>query len=493
MSHPRTHVSREEAPSAPVQAQAVVPWKAWELLALAFLAGALILWKHGDFHSYVADLTEDILKFPPTRYFQSTDEYFLLKGFHRAPDLWQDGLAWWHGPWIHALTRFFRPVASYLHWMHCYIGLRWGFDWVGWLGIALFWIACLLGAALAWRMTRSKVCVFLATIGEVLFTSGKLGAQPAEWIAWFPSHPDIVAGELMLGALVAFDLWIERARRRFLLLAWLLFLIACGVKEHAYIFPVMALALALLRHDGNTQLRVSRKHRTAQALAMLAAVALLAVCRAAVMPDAGGPKFSEMTFSTLLLLVNRSVNDVFPVLPLPPFAHRAPLLLLSLFWLAQGWAYWRLTQSTSYRRFRALPLAGVVVFFGMLAVALFAAHVAGTLILFADPEIGLRTLVFIGELWLFFYSLVLFVRYRARYPTALSLLLIWLAYVPIAFATVGWHYQLIGSLFRFQFTALFLLLAAVDLRLIEDHLPPLRERFRRLSHKGGGTGFSPAR
>jgi hypothetical protein len=485
MSRSLTDISGDETPPAPVplfvaRGQEAFRWKVWELLGLALVAALLILWKHRNFHAYVADLTKYIGESSPNLYFRSTDEYFLLQGFYRAPDLWHDGLAWWHGPWIHGLTRFYRPVASYLHWAHCYIGLNWGFEWVGWMGLALFWIGCLLAAALAWRITRSRLVTFLVTVSEIVLTSGTFAVQPPGWAAWFPCHPDLLTGALMLGALLCFDLWIERGRGRFLAGAWLLFLIACGVKEHAYIFPIMALTTALLRSEKNMPLRVPRIRRAAWSLAMLAAVALLAVYRSAVVPDAGGPKLTALlNFSTLRVLLFRSVNDVYPALPLPPFSHRSPFFITALFWFAQGWAFLYVARTAAYRRFRARSLAGVAVFFGNLMLALLPALATGTLIFFADPDVGLQTLVYIVRLCILFYSLVLFVRYRKTYPTALSFLLLYLAYVPIAFATVGWHYQLIGSLFRFQFTGLFLLLTAIDLRLDERLLSPLRDYARR--------------
>jgi hypothetical protein len=408
-------------------------WKRGELVALAVALAVLIVWRNHHFAQYAATLVENSD--------ETTDVYFLLKGFHRTPDLWRDGLAWWHGPWIHALTPYFRPIGSYIHWVQCYVGLRWGFVWIGYFGLVLFYGSCLLAAALAWRITRSKPATVVGAAALPFVLACNPG-QPEGWLAWFPGHPDLIVGSLMLAALLCFAAWIERARRGYLLGTWLLFLIACGVKEHAYIFPAMVLAFALLRSG-----RVRRRDSVLQALCLFAATAALFTYRKIVVPNAPGPGFDPLAF------VIRPIYFIYPVLYQPIRLGETPILTLAaLLWL-QGWAWLRLRRVERVRRWLSRPFAGVIAAFTLLAIAAGFGLATGTLILFADPGVAADVLSKLVRMWFVPYSLTLLVRYRQRYPTALSWILLWLAYLPIIH-TVGWHYTLVGWLFRAQYWAL---------------------------------------
>lgn len=415
-------------------------WKLWEISALALALAAAIVWREHHFFDYIARLTERLQEQPPSRFFQSTDEYFLIQGYHRSPDLWRDGLSWWHGPWIHPATPYFRPIGSYIHWMHCSVGLRWGFVWLGYLGLVLFYAGCLLATALAWRFTRSKR---FTVVGAAVmpFVRDFNIPQPVGWPAWFPGHPDLIVGSLLIGAVICFDLWIERARRRYLLGAWLLFLLACGIKEHAYIFPAMALALALLRHGA-----VEKRRAAVQVVFLFAAVALLLVYRRAVVPHALAPGFDPAAFAL------RPLYFLHPVFYAPlRLGYTAVLQLALLLWL-QGWAWLRLRRTASVRRWLSRPFATTIVLFGMLAVAAGWGLLTDTLLLFADPLVAAQILSTVLQIWFMLYTLLLFIRYRREYPTALSYLLLWLTYVPVVH-TNGWHYMLIGWLFRAQYWA----------------------------------------
>ncbi len=437
-------------------------WRWWEITIVAVVLLVLVVWQNHDFMGYVSSLTERVRLSlhgpPPDIYFASTDEYFLIRGYQKHPNLWQDGLAWWHGTWIHQYTRFFRPLASYLHWMQCHVGLRWGFAWLAGMGLLLFYVGCLLAAALAWRITRSKPFTLLGAL-LIPFSWFFNPGQPKHWMAWFPFHPDLIVGALLLGAVLCFDLWIERGRPRLLLGSWLLFALACGFKEHAYIFPAMALALAALRAG-----KVPKTKALLQAGAMSAATLLLLVYRKAVVPEAFTPPLDPVAYLV------RPLAYVYPLLNKPIRYGMFDTFSLAVLLFVQGWAWLRLRRTGPGRRWVERPFTPVVNFFFLAGMAALSAGATGSLILFADPLIAAGLLGELAQYGFTFYCMTLFAKYRKERPTALSWALLWLTYVPIIFTT-GWYYTTIGWLFRAQYWAL---AAQLIWRDLKPHLPGQR-------------------
>ena len=72
----------------------------------------------------------------------------IVGGYRLAPNLELDGLAWWHGPWIQQSVQVLRPLSYYMLWIETAIGLRWGFFWVGCIGVMLLVANCLLCVSL---------------------------------------------------------------------------------------------------------------------------------------------------------------------------------------------------------------------------------------------------------------------------------------------------------------------------------------------------------
>lgn len=211
---------------------AVFPWRDRLLLVVLVVATAFAFnWQFIP-HSNLAHLKN------------TNDVESIIAGYRLAQPLFPASLAWWHGPWIQVGIPAFRPISGYLYWFECHIGLTWGFIWVGWLGFALFVANCLLAANLAWRFTQSRLLAFFAA---VLATAVRFynPLQNDDWLKWFPAHQELLMNALMLGAVSCFAVWLENGRRRYIVGAWLLFVAGCLAKEHVYIFPLMALGLAL--------------------------------------------------------------------------------------------------------------------------------------------------------------------------------------------------------------------------------------------------------
>src|SRR5207253_2899768 len=128
----------------------------------------------------------------------------ILAGYTHAPHLLIDGLRWWHGPWIQEGIQVYRPISSYLLWIESWIGLHWGFIWVGWIGLVQFGVDCCLATALGLRLTCSRLCALLAAVlAPAILTWNWGGAQPAHWLIWFPCHSDLLMIGCLLGAAIA--------------------------------------------------------------------------------------------------------------------------------------------------------------------------------------------------------------------------------------------------------------------------------------------------
>jgi hypothetical protein len=165
----------------------------------------------------------------------------IVAGYKATPSLLVDGLRWWHGPWIEQGIQVFRPLASYLLWVECWLGLNHGFEAVAWIGFALFLSVCLACSALTWRLTRAPLLVYLCATLAATTQRHVMGAtQPKYWLSWFPVHHDLLFILALVGALFFFDCWLEGGRKQHLILTWVCFVTGILVKEYAYLFPLLA-------------------------------------------------------------------------------------------------------------------------------------------------------------------------------------------------------------------------------------------------------------
>jgi len=180
----------------------------------------------------------------------------ILRGYHATPDFWRDSWRWWHGPWIEQGIEVYRPLSSILLWLECSVGERFGFEWVARFGIALLALVSWQCVLLARQFTASRGAMLVAAL---LAPSAKFwvmgGSAPDEWLAWFAGHHDLLMIAFLLGALLFWTRWLESEKRRDL--GWSLSLFFVGVlsKEFLYIFPAMALGVALFHPRRHIELR----------------------------------------------------------------------------------------------------------------------------------------------------------------------------------------------------------------------------------------------
>jgi hypothetical protein len=187
----------------------------------------------------------------------------------------------------------------------------------------------------------------------------------------------------------------------------------------------------------------------------LAACALFAY-RSSVVPDPGGPRWEQVTPEMFLA---RTVVLVYPAFYYAFFGIDVGthVMAFALFVLAGAWL--RLRCCGSVVTWLSRPFAGVWALLIAAFVAVVAAYLTGTLVLFTEPRVVYEKLlpVFVRD-WAAFYTVYLFVVYRNRYATALSWLLLYFAHMPVFYTSVTWHYTLIGWFYRAQYLALLALI-----------------------------------
>ncbi|PIU89084.1 MAG: hypothetical protein COS65_29270 [Armatimonadetes bacterium CG06_land_8_20_14_3_00_66_21] len=213
-----------------------------------------------------------------------------------------DGLKWWHGAWIQYGIPTFRPLSSYLYWTECWVGFHWGFLWPALFGFCLFVGNCLLASALALRLTKLPVCAVLAGVLAAHVRFHNVG-QPDFWLAWFPVHQELLMNGLMLGALVCFDVWFERAETKYLGWSWVLFVVGCLVKEQVYVFPAFAGAVVLCRRRNA---KVTLRDGLLQAGGMLLLTCAFFAYRAAIIEHVRNPSLKPIQF------VSKPLTFLFP-------------------------------------------------------------------------------------------------------------------------------------------------------------------------------------
>lgn len=375
---------------------------------------------------------------------QTHDVPSVVAGYRKAPNLLVDGLRWWHGPWILEGIQVFRPVSSYLLWIETWVGFNAGFVWVAWFGVLLLIVDCCLTVALAWRLTRSRLCALLAAVLAPAVQQWNWGGlTPPYWLAWYPVHQDLLMIGFLMGAILTFDLWLETGGRRSLALTWFLFLIGALTKEFVYVLPLMAASLAL----GRPGLDSDRKR---SALRMVGAMALGAAAlycyRTAVLPNPYNPPGTtakHLLWNVVILLFPsffKSINSQ---------SYWLMGLAILIFGSIGGilWARWKPWGSWLRRPFAWLPVAlviGCAVWLYCEASYFSASHAFWFLF---DWDSRFDRLNELGQMVFTLYALSLFWKYRGREPTAAALGLFVLAYAPVV-TYLGWHYTLAGWFMR---------------------------------------------
>jgi hypothetical protein len=251
------------------------------------------------------------------RLLRETDVPSLVKGFYDTPHLWPDSLRWWHGTWQYPGAPRFRPVSAYLYWYECWIGLRYGWLWTGLVNFALFVACCLITTKIAHRFTGSLWAALVA--GGLAAAVHYFNSGVADWLIWFPNAYNLLTASLWLGALLTFDRWHEGSagdrRARWLLATWALFLGACLSLESAWMFPAMALLIAVLRPTSRP-----RWQSLLQGTLMCGAVGFLMWYRAHVIPGSALPNSNSTNFGSIFFythpLVTTIVSGDWPVLGL---------------------------------------------------------------------------------------------------------------------------------------------------------------------------------
>ncbi len=375
---------------------------------------------------------------------QMNDVPGILQGYHQTPNLLKDGLQWWHGPWIQQGIQTLRPVSSYGLWLDSFIGLRFGFFWVGVIGVLLLTLVSALSVAVAWQWTRSPVSTITAAL---LAPAGQLwnfgGTQPQHWLVWFPVHHDLWMIACLLGALLGFDLWIEKGLPKYLYATWACFVVGALSKEFLYIFPVLA-GLVVLRQRFSRQIEIRVALR--QVVLMLLLVVALYCYRTIVLPNPYNPHpLKRVHFLRKPFLYWFGPFYIYVLSGTQWYAGLALLLFVLggtlLRWKQDPRHYW--LQKPGAGIAVALIAGGIIVLYCQVFYDSFAAafwHIF-------EPTFVVSRLQQLAQMILTIYSLYLLWKYRRDEPTLATWLLMAAAYGPV-WTYLGWHYTLTGWFVR---------------------------------------------
>ena len=370
----------------------------------------------------------------------ANDVASIVGGFHKTPHFWSDCWSWWRGPWIQSGIPVFRPLSSMMLWWECYVGLNYGFIYVAWWGIFLFVVANALTMSIAWRATKSWVCVGLsATLMPLLRFWNWAGTTPDSWAAWMPVHHDLLMIIGLLAALWQWMWWLESGRRRHLIGCWLALVAGALSKEYVYIFPLIALIWGL----GAPAEPVARARMLRVFAGMSAFVMALFLYRHAVLPDPYNPpplKWVHIEKRPFLYWFG----------PFYPFvltemwwavAQAVAILVVSGLWL-RAWK----NKSGIWPTF---PTFAAIL--ASLALPFLVAWPLGispidNLWYFIDVKnldrLG-QSVAMIFTTW----ALWLVWKYRRAAPTLAALFILMAIYLPV-FTYLGWHYTLTGAFVR---------------------------------------------
>lgn len=416
-----------------------------EKIVLCALTFVFAFWWNRTFLHYVS----------MTRMMEMNDVPAIVHGYKQVPNLFDSG-PWWRGTWIQEGISAYRPLASYLYWIESWLGLHWGFVWVGWLGVLLLATNGVLSGALAWRLTRWKSCVYVAAVLAVaLRFFNWSGSTPAYWLAWYPIHQELLMNLLLLGAIVCLDVWNETAQRKYLLGAWACYVLGALTKEHVYIFPLFALAIALWHRD---RARVSLKTSLLQCCLMAAAVLALWFYRADVLIKPRNPELKWVHI--------KKKPWLYLAFPLYPFVLTGqfwfPGLALLIFTLGGVLIKWRRSR---FGEWLARPYIPIAVGMGVVAIiCVYCAltySVTETFWYLVEPANNYLRWQQLHILIALFYSFFLLWKYRKTHPAGIAFAFLGLSYLPVI-TYLGWHYTVPAWFVRSAYWALVAKLVWID-------------------------------
>lgn len=373
----------------------------------------------------------------PDHLAQMNDVPEILRGFNQAPNLWRDGLRWWHGPWIEQGVEVYRPLSSILLWLECYAGQKFGFEWIARFGVVLLTIVSWQCVLLAREFTFSRGAMLVAALLAPCARFWMMGGStPHYWLAWFPCHHDLLMIAWLLGALLWWTRWLESKRRRDLTWALALFLGGVLSKEFLYIFPAMALSVALFHPRRRVELFPALK----VVGAMFAFLAFAWVFRSQVLPHPYNPPRLK-----LVHFLRRPFLYWFPAFYLyVPAQEFFPALL----------ALWGFTSVGLGLRFgpkmpgivrRVVWPLGIVL--GALLLGQCFDGMGESFWYFAEPPNGLIHMNHLVEMVFTLWALYAVWKYRSSTASLAVLGVFLLAYVPV-WTYLGWHYTLAGWFVR---------------------------------------------
>lgn len=373
----------------------------------------------------------------PDHLAQMNDVPDILRGFDRTPDFWRDSWRWWHGPWIQQGIGAYRPLSSILLWLECSLGRRYGFEWVARFGIVLLGLVSWECVLLARQFTRSKAAMFIAALLAPSARFHLMGASaPPYWLAWFAGHHDLLMIALLLGALLFWTGWLENTRKRDLVLALAAFGLGVLSKEFVYIFPSMALSVALF----HPRRRVELCRALVVVGAMVGLVALAWVFRALVLPHPYNPPRLRVVH-----FLRRPFLYWFPSFYKYIPAHNYfPALLALWLWASVGLGLRFKSHWQGFVRRIVWPL-GVLA--GVLALAALFAGVGEEFWYFADVWTGWEHQSDLIQMIFNLWALSAMWKLRRQTPSLAVLGVFLLAYVPV-WTYLGWHYTLAGWFVR---------------------------------------------
>ena len=361
----------------------------------------------------------------------------ILQGFERTPDFWRDSWKWWHGPWIQEGIGAYRPLSSILLWLECFVGQKFGFEWVARFGIVMLSLVSYECVLLARQFTRSRGAMLVAALLAPSARFWLMGASaPDYWLAWFAGHHDLLMIAFLLGALLFWTRWLESQKRRDL--GWSLALFGLGVlsKEFLYIFPAMALGIALFHPHRKVELR----RALTWVGAMFGFLAIAWTFRSLVLPHAYNPPPLKIVH-----FLRRPFLYWFPSFyKYIPATEFFPALLAFWLFASVGLGLRFRRQMPRLVRVIVWPLT---VLAGALALASCFSGIGEEFWYFAESNIGSLHLSDLAQMIFTFWALSAIWKYRHQVPTIPMLCVFLLAYVPV-WTYLGWHYTLAGWFVR---------------------------------------------
>lgn len=253
---------------------------------------------------------------------------------------------------------------------------------------------------------------------------------------------------LLMGALVNFDVWQETAERRYIAGTWALYLLGAFAKEHVYIFPAIALAVAYFRRrDSKIDFRLALIH----CALMFAFVFALWAYRAAIIADPRNPELKPVHLKKKpwLYLAYPFYKHVLAA------EYWLPGLSVCLMILGSGLLILRRSRHAVMLR-RPYVVLGVVMMCALF-IAAYCALTYGSIFdaiwyLF-DPANGASRAWQLLHMMSTIYAFWLLWKYRKTQPTALAFTFLVLSYVPVT-TYLGWHYTVAAWFVRCAYWAL---------------------------------------